>query len=122
MAKATKAKPARPTGHADTVSVSLGGRLRHFRCDFNALAMVEEHAGVNLIEDKDAILKLSIRKIRVLAWAFLLDEDPDLTIQQVGRMLAVGNSNDVVTKIVEALNLSAAEGTGDPKAAAARAG
>lgn len=121
MAKAgTKAKPARPTGRTDAVSVSLGGRLRTLRCDFNALALIEEHTGLNLVEHPEALLKLSASKVRILAWAFLVDEDPDLTIAQVGRMIAVGNSNDVVRALVAALNRSA-EG-GDPKAAAATGG
>jgi len=66
--------------------ILLGGKPRRLRYDFNALADVEERAGVGI----GALLsseRMGLNTIRLLLWAGLKHEDRSLTPEKVGDIL-----------------------------------
>ena len=77
------------------VTITLD-RERSLRLDLNAIVEFEEAAGKRLAEIGN---HPTPRDIRILLWACLLDEDPDLTIRDVGRMVHPGSIQDITDAI-----------------------
>jgi len=63
---------------------------RTLRFDLNAMEIFEETAGVRL-SDKEALENLSSKNIKILLWACLIDDDPELTLKQLGRLITTDN-------------------------------
>ena len=82
---------------------------RHLRLDFNAISLVEETLGVKFPEIQDNV---GVRDLRAIMWAGLRHEDPDLTIEQVGSMLHMGNMQEVFQTIQDAIEQQYNEGEG----------
>lgn len=80
-------------------------RERTLFFDFNALIELEEIYG-SVSEALSGIEKLKMKNIRDMIWAGLLHEDEELTRKQVGKMLNVGNMDEVTLKITEAMGTS----------------
>lgn len=113
-------------GDALLVPIELD-KTRRLRFDMNALAALEEQ-GVNLFDD-DVLSDLakvikSPRNIRLFVWAGLLHEDPELTPQQVGALIAgdgfLPAMNAVAAALEQALPKAADPEGNAPEAAAAR--
>lgn len=77
---------------------------RRLRYDLNALAELEDRLGVPL--DQIADVRLTIKNFRIMIWAGLIHEDPELTEEQVGAMVDGSNFVEVQQKVAEALALS----------------
>lgn len=89
-------------GSALLIPIELD-RPRRLRFDFNAFAAYEEATGKNVLAgDLQADLS-SVRGLRALLWAALLHEDPELTQQQVGAMLHLGNLTEMTGRVQAAL-------------------
>jgi len=78
---------------AATLTIELD-RPRVLKLDMNSLADIEEVLGVSFFSggsaDPTSIFKdLNVRKIRDIFWALLRHEDPELTKEDVGRMLGL---------------------------------
>lgn len=106
---------------AETVPVTLD-KPRHLLFDFNTFADAEMPLGVSLIRHPEMLDKIltSFAGIRALMWAGLLEEDPDLTIRDVGRLIHVrlaagGTLQDLARAVEQAVKASW------PQAAAAEA-
>lgn len=70
-----------------TVEVELDGKPHQLRYTLNALAEIENRLGLQSIDEVLTALKgLSMRSLRTLLWAGLLDQRPELSEQDVGRM------------------------------------
>lgn len=101
-------------------------RTRRLRFDMNALAALEEN-GLNVFDDETLAnlerLVKSPSRIRLFVWAGLLHEDPELTLQQVGALIAgdgfLPAMNAVAASLEQALPKADAEGNA-PEAVAAR--
>lgn len=78
-------KPA-PRRVTDPVSIELD-RVRHLRMDFEAMDLIAEQTGINLLgPDPLAREKMTPKAIATIIWACLLHEDPALTLDEVKRM------------------------------------
>ena len=91
-------------------------RERHLRFDFNALADLEAHLGIN-ITNPEAFGSMGLRVVRGMLWAALLHETPGLSVRDTGDLLQeyLENGGDLAVlgaKLVEALTLA---GFGKPK-------
>ncbi|MED4840395.1 hypothetical protein P9695_08755 [Weizmannia sp. CD-2023] len=75
-------------------------KVRHIRYTMNALAEIEDKLGYGLA-DLDG-KQLKIKEVRVILWAGLIHEDPELTEEQVGDMIDLGNMQYVQGKMSEA--------------------
>lgn len=121
------------------IAIELGGKLRHFKYDLNALAALEEGYGTindalrklqgELDRDEDGKVimtkdadgnevpqrKFSLRLLRTFVWAGLLHEDESLTERDVGAMLNMKSLGDVMPKITDAIEASMPQLTNEEK-------
>ena len=80
---------------------------RTLRLDFNALVAFEEAADTKL---SSLGQDMSAKQIRALVWAGLLHEDPDVTLEQVGSQLHLGNIEYISQKLEEVMKEHLPEG------------
>lgn len=84
-------------------------RERNLKFDLNAFIELEDVYGS--IDDAFKGLESGrIKAIRTILWAGLIHEDESLTEKQVGTLVAVNNLNEVVAKLIEAVNMALPEG------------
>lgn len=101
------------SGKAKEAPVRVGGRLRHVRVDNNALCVVEEQTGVNLLEGG----KTTLRVLRALCYGALrsgarvMGEPVDFTIEDVGTWM---EEEPKMLEVVKDLALNAAPEATDP--------
>lgn len=79
-------------------------KKRTLRYTLNSLAEIEDRLGVPLSEMGD--MKMTIKNVRVILWAGLIHEDPELTEQEVGNMVDLENFQEVQDKVAEAFAMS----------------
>ena len=89
------------------IDIEIGGRVRKLKYDYNAIADLEERAGMGIgrLFDEDNI---GLHTIRLIIWAGLRHEERGLTTDRVGKMIQEyieggGDLEDLVGKAVEAL-------------------
>lgn len=102
------------------VPLELCGKTYHVCYDFNAIIAYEEQTGENILitfESED----IAPKKLRALLWAGLLKENPDLTLQQVGALIALSDMGRVVQAVAAAITGSKAEPDPNAKGEAAKA-
>ncbi len=90
---------------APTFEIELD-RKRHLLFDWNSAAAVESITRKNMLvkENWDAIFRnMNVTNLRLLLWAGLVWEDPDLTIGDVGRMISRIAQNSLPA-VIEQLN------------------
>ncbi|KHO62672.1 hypothetical protein THYS13_07350 [Thermoanaerobacter sp. YS13] len=76
---------------------------RHLKFDLNAFAELEEiYRDINIAFE--AMQKGSIKAIRAMLWAGLVHEDKTLTLEKVGEMVHLGNINEVMNAITQAIS------------------
>jgi hypothetical protein len=80
---------------------------RTLRYTMNALAEIEDCLGVPLSEMKD--VKMTMKNVRVILWAGLIHEDENLTQEQVGNMVDLGNMEAVQEKVAQAFTMAQEE-------------
>lgn len=78
-------------------------RERHLKFDLNAFAELEDLYG-DINTAFEAMQKGSIKAIRAMLWAGLVHEDKDLTLEKVGEMVHLGNVNEVMNAITQAIS------------------
>lgn len=88
---------SRPT--IPVVEIELD-KIRHLRLDFNALARAEEATGKSLLNGI-AWQNMTVKDYRALVWACLLHEDPELTLEDVGSLIHVGNVEYVTSCLTQ---------------------
>lgn len=89
---------------------------RTLRFDFNALCSFEDATGLSVFNPDVLTSNLSATKVRALLWAGLLDEDPGLSLKDVGVMLSSGNLSAITAKITAAIKAQTPERSGEDKA------
>ncbi len=75
-------------------------KKRNLRYTMNALAEIEDQLGVSITEVGD--IDLTVKNVRVILWAGLIHEDKELTQEEVGDMIDMGNFQYAQEKIAEA--------------------
>mgnify|MGYP000079952875 CR=1 FL=1 len=76
------------------------GRERFLKYTLNSLRILEKDYGVKLDKlDKD----FSLEMVQALLHVGLLKDDPEITFEEVGDLVDMGNINMVTTKLTEAL-------------------
>jgi len=100
------------TGLAPLVEINLD-KPRYLRFDLNAMCEVERVTDRAFSE-----LDGSLRTMRVLVWAGLLHDDPELTIEDVGSLIHIGHLQHVSDAVGKALDVampSSSPGDESPK-------
>jgi hypothetical protein len=85
------------------VAVTLD-KKRNLRYTMNALAEIEDQLGVPLSEMGN--LKMTIKNVRIILWSGLIHEDKELTPEDVGNMVDLGNFEEVQQKVAEAFAMA----------------
>ncbi len=82
-----------------TVTIELGGKERHLKYDLNSLAEIGDRLNItvklNTFAEDLMSTPLSPSALRVLLWAGLRHEDPELTIEQAGSWVDLDNIGEV---------------------------
>ncbi|MBA4542887.1 hypothetical protein H1164_08230 [Thermoactinomyces daqus] len=84
------------------VSVNLD-KPRKLKYTFNAFCELED-AGMDLMQLQDG--KVKFKDIRLLLWAGLLHELPDLTVEEAGEMIDQGELKEISEAVAEAIQLA----------------
>lgn len=94
------------------VTAIMLDRERHLKFDLEALALIEEECGINLLASSGALENLDAGQLGVILWAALTHEDPTLdpddpaerraAIRRVRRLIDVRNMGDVLGSVFAA--------------------
>lgn len=84
------------------VSVNLD-KPRKLKYSFNAFCELED-AGMDLMHLQDG--KVKFKDIRLLLWAGLLHELPDITPEEAGELIDQGNLQEISEAVAEAIQLA----------------
>ena len=91
------------------VPIILGGVERHLCFDYNAIVLVEQQTGVNLL--KASVGQPSMTSVRAMLWAALLHENEELTLAEVTALIRPKN----IAAIHYALNQAWFGSVADPE-------
>ena len=80
---------------------------RKLRFDFNAMALFQEATGISPLSMGAKMLEP--KNLRALLWACLKDDDPDITIEMVGREMGPANIDMIEAKLGEAFGAAMPE-------------
>ncbi len=75
----------------------------------NILATIENELGCGLSGLRELFQSKQMGTIRTLAWAILRDDYPELTIEEVGKVIKLKNLSEVSDKIFTVVELSLSE-------------
>ena len=79
--------------------------------DLNAMAEFEEVTGKSIFQTLE---QMTAKDLRALLWACLIDEDPTLTIKDVGRMVTPDKIEEINKSISEAVKQAMPEPSSEP--------
>lgn len=85
-------------------------KKRYLFFDLNAMCSFQEVTGKNLFEAKvfkRVLTKMEPVDLRALLWACLLDDDPDLTLREAGKLMQ--DMGKVATAINQAITVALPE-------------
>jgi len=88
-------------------------RVRHFCIDFNALALMEERTGRNILDPR-SFEDVNMRTMRTIIHCALRHEDDTLTEHDVGALISPTNLPYVMTRLSEAWRATNGEASEDP--------
>lgn len=91
----------------DVTYVTLRGVKLGLIFTLNAYALLEEKYG-SVAEAFATFEKEKMVDVRYFLWCGALDEHPDLTEQQVGRLITMGNMNEAMEAATKAIKASQA--------------
>lgn len=76
-------------------------RERTLRLDYNTFADIQEATGLNALEGEPFQEQhiTQPRVLRAVLWACLRDEDPELSERDAGRLMTLGNIQQIVETI-----------------------
>lgn len=86
-------------------------RERTLRLDYNTFADIQEATGLNALQG-EPFQEANITQpkvLRAVLWACLRDEDPQLTERDAGRLMTLGNIQEIVETIGELYRRSVPE-------------
>lgn len=86
-------------------------RERRLRFDFNAAAHFEAATGRNIFEP-GVLTKPTATTTRALLWCMLVHEDPQLTLDDVGKMINFQNFVGISAQINKAYEANTPDGGG----------
>lgn len=96
-------------GVSKGVEITLD-KPRILRLSLFGAKRLKEVAGIDLF-DSSTELDTSKMDVSAFIWAFLLHEDPQLSVEDVERMIYFDNLQDVIAKAFEALGLQMPSGS-----------
>lgn len=94
-----------------TPTIELDGKTYTLRYDFNTWADMEEQYGsmdaaMNALESAEDLKGKPATTIRFFLWVGMHQDIPELTLQDVGRLMKLENLSELTKGILEAVNQS----------------
>jgi len=86
----------------EDVEIEIGGKLRHLRMDFRAIAAAERVTGKNLLRP-GSVATAGASEMTAILWGCLLHEEPDLTLDIVRSWIHYGNAADTFVAVMDAV-------------------
>lgn len=83
-----------------TVTVEIKGATYTLSCDLNAMALVEEESGLNLLQSEFWV-NISATNLRLVFWAWLQGFHPEITKKDTGKLIDMGNIEYITEKAME---------------------
>lgn len=97
---------------APTYPLEVGGKVRNLRFDFNALAIIEEKLGKSTLSG-EIFVNLRASDLRWFLWGGLVHEDPNLTCEEVGSWIHLGNLAVITEGIAKAFSAAMPKAEGE---------
>jgi hypothetical protein len=101
------------------VEIEIGGKSRRLRYDFNAIADIEQKAGLGIgaLFDEN---RAGLNSLRLLIWGGLKWQERGLTVEQAGQIVGDylsggGTLEGLIAKVQRALQLSGVIDFGEAK-------
>lgn len=97
-----------------TVTVELGGSEYSLSLNFNALATLEELFGESALDGQmfTAVKLKQAKYLRGIVFACLQENHSEVTLEQVGNLLSIGNISSVMEKVAEVITTSMGQSEG----------
>jgi hypothetical protein len=95
------------------VTIQLGGKERHLLITMNSLIAIEEKTGRNVLEGDIIPEKMALKDVRLLVWAGLLHEEPNLTLEEAGAMIRLDSLATLAAALGTAIKAALPESKGD---------
>jgi hypothetical protein len=87
-------------------AITIDGRQLTLRWDFNSLVRAEKQSGVNILSAVTHMVSgLTSEELRGLLLAFLLPDQPDVTVDEAGALLRI----DTILLITQAIDTAISE-------------
>jgi len=86
----------------EDVEIEIGGKLRHLRMDFRAIAAAERATGRNLLRP-GSVAAAGASEVTAILWGCLLHEEPGLKLDDVRSWIHYGNVDDAFTAVMQAV-------------------
>jgi hypothetical protein len=89
--------------------LTINGQSFRLCYSFNAIAIAESAAGCNLLRGLESLTDLSATQLRGLLYAALLVAQPEMTVEDAGRLIRLDTINPITAALAEAYSLSLPE-------------
>lgn len=88
----------------ESIKIQLGGKERELKFDLGIMSDYEDLTGDNALQD-DIFPKMTSKKLIRMLFVVLKVNEPDITIDEIGKMITGHNIKDVLPQIIKAFNL-----------------
>lgn len=88
----------------ESIKIKLGGKERELKFDLGVMSDYEDLTGDNALMD-DIFPRMSSKKLIRLIYSALKVNDPEITIDEIGKLISGENIQDILPKVIEAFNL-----------------
>lgn len=88
----------------ESVTINLGGKDRKIKFDLGIMSDYEDLTGDNALVD-DIFPRMSAKKLIRLLYVVLKVNEPDIKLDDIGKMITGHNIKDILAKVIEAFNL-----------------
>ena len=98
----------------ESVTIKLGGKDRKLYFDLGIMSDYEDLTGDNALQD-DIFNEMTSKKLIRMLYVVLKVNEPDITIDEIGKMITGHNIKEILPKLIEAFNAGLPEDNGDKK-------
>jgi hypothetical protein len=98
----------------ESVTIELGGKERKLYFDLGIMSEYEDLTGDNALMD-DIFQGMTSKKLIRMVYVVLKVKEPDITIDEIGKMITGHNIKDVLPKVIKAFNLGIPDENPDKK-------
>ena len=88
----------------ESIKINLGGKERELKFDLGVMSDYEDLTGDNALMD-DVFKKITSKKLIRMLFVVLKVNEPEITIDEIGKMITGHNIKEVLPKVIEAFNL-----------------